>query len=650
MSSSFALRAKCLILMLCVLYSALVAQFFHLQVIHGDYWRAIALKQHTLTIREPGRRGRFFTDGSVKLDHLNEDAVLAMDSPRFHLHIDPQSMPKMAHLIVANYLAEQLCPYGEKREKLRVKIIDQMKRKARDRILAEWIDPETRTRIESWWLGFHRKGKIARNALFFTRDYQRVYPLGPLMGSVLQTVRRQRADVTGPIPIGGLELSFDRYLRGKTGTRKLLRSLKNPMETGITTVSTEPGADVYLTINHVLQAIAEEELEIGARRCGARGGWAVLLDPWSGHILALAQFPNFDLNHYWKYFNSPEEGATRSKAFCDAYEPGSILKPLHLAIALTANEQLRAQGTPPLFDPEEKVATIDGHFPGRTRPLRDVGQRNFHNMDLAVQKSSNIYMAKVAVNIVEQMGKKWYRDQFLRLGFEDKSGINLPGEAAGSIPQLQPGNNGKVVKWSLPTTTSLSLGHSIQLNAIQIARAYCALANGGRLVWPKLIKGIARTTEDGKRAWVEQTSSPNPPQVFSPEVARRILQSMRFVTQPGGSGYRAAIADWEVCGKTGTSEKVIAGRYSKQRMLSSFIGIAPVKNPRFVLLVSLDEPTWGNVGDVALNHRAGICAAPIFREIARRALCYLSVPMSDPSKEFPNNQKLRELDKKWNQK
>lgn len=655
-------RSQFLAIALISLYTCLVVQFFRLQILQASSWRALARKQHILTLKEPARRGRFLANAQVKLDHPWSEKVLVSDTPKFHLHVDPLSLPREDREPVAKYLSSQLPP-PELASSEFVKIMGQMKRSSRDRILMEWLEPSERNAVEAWWLQYHRSRRIPRNALFFTCDYQRTYPLGCMMGSVLQTVRRQRDEGHGSIPIGGLELSLNSYLVGSAGTRHLLRSQKNPMETGWVTRPAQQGADIHLTVNHVLQALAERELARGAERVGARAGWAVMIDPWNGHILALAQYPTFDLSKYGEFFGSPFERATRPSAICDAHELGSVLKPLHLAIALKANDQLRANNQASLFDPEEPLDTFDGRFPGRKRPLRDVTQRRFCNLNLALQKSSNIYMARLAHEIVRRLGAKWYRDQWVALGFDEATGVEVGGESRGSLPGLASMHASGRAGWSVPTPASLSLGHSIQLNALQVARAYCALANGGTLIQPRLVKKITSSLKPDQL--IEKTSPPRGGcrQVLTEAISQRILQAMRFVTSPGGTGYRGAIPGYSSCGKTGTAEKVIGGHYDKRRYFSSFIGITPASNPRFVLLVSLDEPRWGYQEGIGFNHRAGICAAPIFKEIAAKALEYLSVPNDNPQtlpvgdrrgvdckqggKDVELEQ-LHQLDQKWN--
>lgn len=659
----FQKRSRALLLVLVFLFSLLVGQFFRLQVLQTEHWKSAARKQHTLTIVEPAQRGRFLANADLRSDTPSAEKVLVADVPKYHLHVDPLSLPRSSYSAIADQIVKLLASNKEQASHFRQKILLQLHKRSRDRTLATWIEPSERSAIETWWLNYHLIMRIPRNGLFFTSDYQRNYPMGPMLGPILQTVRRERSRDQSAIPIGGLELTLQSHLIGISGKRQLLRSLKNPMETGTVTTPAISGKDIYLTVDHILQSIAEEELEKGIAMSGAQGGWALLIDCHSGAISALAHAPHYNPEKYWEYFNEKKIDWTRPRAICEAHELGSVFKPLHCAIALKANELLQQRGSDPLFDTEEKIDTRPSPFPGR-KEMKDVTVRRHCNLDLALQKSSNVYMARLVHRIGNQLGFQWYRDQLLNLGFVDKTGIGIPGEARASIPPFNGPNAGR---WSSSTPSSLCLGHSLQLNALHLARAYCALANGGYLITPHLIKSIGKPPLDGgdfKRNPIEKK------RVFSKAICQRVLKGMSFVTQPGGTGFRAAVPGFGICGKTGTAEKVINGTYSKNKMLSTFVGIMPEKAPRFVLLVTVDEPSYGYREGVGLNHRAGVCAAPIFGQIAKRSLEYLCFEKEYPEKEdFKDGEekkiiseqtalnekerndrliKLREFDLRWN--
>ena len=242
-----------------------------------------------------------------------------------------------------------------------------------------------------------------------------------------------------------------------------------------------------MTINHYLQAIVEAELANGVKKAGALGGWAVMMDPYSGEVLALAQVPTFNPARYRDYYNDPALlDSTKVRAVTDCFEPGSIFKPITIAVCLKASEELIKIGKPPLLIPEEWIPCANGWFPGRITPLKDARVHQFLNLDLAIQKSSNVYMGRVIQRVIDKMGDAWYRRTLTGFGFGVKTGIELPAESVGLVPtpgKLHP--NGKL-EWSVPTPYSLSIGHNILVNSVQLVRAYAILANGGFDVSPHL--------------------------------------------------------------------------------------------------------------------------------------------------------------------
>jgi cell division protein FtsI (penicillin-binding protein 3) len=507
-------------------------------------------------------------------------------------------------------------------------IDEQLRKKSRSRKLAEWLDKDSKGSLLDWWNPYSRKYKIPRNALYFVSEYQRSYPFGYLLGQVLHTVQGKRDELTGDAyPTGGLELQFDAYLKGKKGKRRLMRSPRNALETGDLISSPVDGADIHLTINHVLQAIAEEELERGVKKAKAKCGWAVMMVPDTGEILALAQYPFFHPSDYQRYFNTPALiDDAKVKANTDANEVGSTMKPISAAIALMANQELEARGEKPLFSPSEKIETGNGRFPGRSKPISDTHYHKYLNMEMAIMKSSNIYMARLVERIIQRLGAEWYRDKLHQVfGFGKKTGIELPSESAGLLPRIGKKHPNGALEWSTATPFSIAFGHNIQATSMQLIRAYCIMVNGGRPIDPTLIQSIER---DGEILY--QREQVEHPPLIRKEVLDQVVRGMKYTTKPGGSARRGDISGFSEGGKTGTTEKVVNGTYSKKINISTFVGFAPAKDPAFVLLVTVDEPEWMYIPGVGKNQMGGHCCAPVFREIARRSLEYLSVDPDDP--------------------
>ena len=615
------------------LFCLLIVQFFKIQIIEGDKWTKRAKSQHQLVVTEPFKRGLFYSNTSIKLGHPETPQAFVIDVPKFHLYADPNSIPEKARDEIARKLCGFLRVNGEEAIKLR----HQLEKKSRSRKLAVWLDKERCDEINQWWFHYAREKKIVRNALFFMQDYQRSYPFGKLLGQLLHTVREEKdAKSHQPIPTGGLELVFDKMLQGKEGKRLILRSPRHPMETGNILSPPEDGADVYLTINHCLQAIAEEEICKAVKNSNAKGGWAILMEPKTGEIWALAQYPWFEPGKYRDYFNEPRlQENTKVKAIADPYEPGSTMKPLTIALALKANAELKKQGKKPIFSPLEKIATANGSFPGRSKPIHDTRSHGYLNMPLAIQKSSNIYMARLVQRIIEALGDQWYRNALQEIfGFGVKTGIELPSESPCMLPtpgKLHP--NGKM-QWSKPTPFSIAFGHNVLVSSMQMLRSYAILANGGFDVRPTLVRKVVRKKTDGSEEVILDNTTAERVKSFrrllEPEIAEEVVKAMKYVTKPGGTAPKGDIYGYTEAGKTATSEKIIGGTYSKKNHISTFIGFAPVKNPRFVMLIAVDEPEFKFIPGVGRNQLGGNCCAPAFREIGLRTLQYLGVEPDDP--------------------
>lgn len=627
-------RATLLTLMLFAAFSVLISQFYRLQVIEHDKWQQRALKQHEGVVRLSARRGTFFSNVSIKEGHPEVPQAFAVDVPKFHLHADPAVIPAELRDPICKQIAQLFEVDPEHEGHVR----QQLDLRSRNRELLRWLDRDDRDQLLEWWIPFARQHHLPRNALFFVPDYQRSYPFGKLLGSVLHTIRDHKDEVTKQgIPTGGLEAYFHEILNGQEGAQLVVHSPRKRLDLGRVLQAPQDGADVTLTINHYLQAIAEEELERGVRQAQAKGGFALLMDPYTGEILALAQVPEFWPERYRDYFNSPERiSDTLCQAISYAYEPGSIMKPLMMALCLEANRELQQRGQEPLFSPEEKVATGDGSFPGRSKPLKDLGRvHQFLNLDMAIQKSSNVYMARIVERLVERLGDEWLHDALrYRLHMGEKTGIELPGESSGFVPTPGRQHANGALEWSKATPFSLAMGYNLQVNAVQMLRAWSMIANGGYCIKPTLVRRIERKRLDGSTEVLfdltQQLQSSVPVPTLSPTSCQRILRALKFVTKRGGSGGAGDISGFTEVGKSGTSEKLVNGQYAADSHFSSFIGIVPADHPRFVVQVSIDEPRKQFLPGIGGTHYGGKCAAPVFCQICKRSLAYLGVSPDDP--------------------
>ncbi len=620
-------------LFLLVLFSLLIIQFFRIQIVQHEKWDTQAKAQHTVVVKESFKRGVFYSNTDIKSAHPSPPQAFVIDVPKFHLYIDPKNIPENCRDEIAKQFQLLLEFDQEEFDVAR----EQFEKVSRSRKIAMWLNGEEKEKIEGWWRGFAKQQRIACNAVYFVKDYQRSYPFGKLLGQVLHTVRELRDETTEQmIPTGGLEQVFNEFLQGKPGKRLFFRSPRHAMDVVQLIDPPQDGADVYLTINHCLQTIAEEEIAKQVKKTNAKRGWAIMMDPYTGEILALAQYPFFYPKDYRDYFNDEKlVDETQVKAQTEPYEPGSTMKAITMAVCLMANEEMKKQGKPPLFDPMEKVSTLPSLFPGRTKPIKDMRTHRALNMYMALQKSSNVYMAKIVQRVIEELGEEWYRSVLQNIfGFGQRTGIELPAESGGLLPRPGKVHPNGTLEWSRPTPYSLAMGHNILVNSFQMIRCFAIIANGGYDVKPTLVRKISRKLPDGREEVLLNNlfdpSAVCKDRLLDADIVRQLVCGMKYVTKPGGAARKADIQGYTEGGKTGTSEKIINGVYSKKDHISTFIGFAPATCPRFVLLIAIDEPPFKYVPGVGGNQYGGNCAAPVFAQLGRRALEYLGEPPDDP--------------------
>jgi cell division protein FtsI (penicillin-binding protein 3) len=603
------------------LFTLLVIQFYKIQIFEHDKWVHVARGQHQTTVKEPFKRGVFYSNTSLVLNHIEENQPLVIDVLAYNLHIDPFLIPEGNKKEVFEKLKEIL--------NLPKDSISHFYKKSRYRRIANMIPLDEKQKVESFWIAYSKKHRIAKNAIYFIKDYQRSYPFGKMLGQVLHTVREERDEKTNQaIPTGGLEAYFDKYLRGSEGSKTILRAPRYEIDSDLSEIPAKDGNDVYLTINHILQAITEEELEKGVKKVNGKGGIALMMDPHTGEILSMAHYPFFDPSNYRDYYNNQKKiEETRIKAITDCYEPGSTIKAITMALALRANDELIKANKKPIFSPSEMMRCDNNMFPGRTQPLKDIKNHKFLNMYMAIQKSSNVYPARLVQHIVETLGATWYRDELVKIfGFSQRAGIELPYENAGLVPTPGKKYRNGTVEWSLPTPYSLAIGYNLLVNSVQMARAFAVFANGGYLVQPTLLKKIV--SKDGVILHNDPISKRK--KVLDESICNEVIKAMKFTTKTGGSAQLADIPGFTEVGKTSTSEKLIGGGYSKTKHVSTFIGFCPVKEPKFVLFIAVDEPEKMFIPGFGTTHFGGKCAAPIFREIGKRSLEYLGSLPDDP--------------------
>jgi cell division protein FtsI (penicillin-binding protein 3)/stage V sporulation protein D (sporulation-specific penicillin-binding protein) len=356
------------------------------------------------------------------------------------------------------------------------------------------------------------------------------------------------------------------------------------------------GKTIRLTIDMGLQAILEEEIDATYRDLKPETVNAIIVDPHTGDILAMASRPCFDPNEPGKAL--PEQMKNRS--IIDMVEPGSTFKIVVAAGALNEGK----------VDEKTMIFCENGRFAYGGRTLKDhhgYGQMSVHDI---LVKSSNIGSAKMAL----LMGGDKFHEYVRRFGFGERLGIQLPGEIPGLVHPPS--------RWDKLTITRMPMGHSVAVTPLQMAMGMSVIANGGRLMAPRIVKSIE--TKDGSIAENEPRLIR---EVVPEKTARFVGGALAAVTQPGGTATYARVNGFLVAGKTGTAEKVSpAGGYAKGKYVVSFLGYMPVENPRFVCLVMVDEAKIAS----NLNY-GGLVAAPVFSRIAEKAARHLDLVPTEPS-------------------
>ncbi len=418
----------------------------------------------------------------------------------------------------------------------------------------------------------------------FVPEFSRFYPHKSLAA---QTIGFTGIDGNG---LEGVEFAYDDKLRGRETKFIGLKDARGRWFDAEKSIAPDAaGNDLVLTIDRTIQHITEEALEAAVTTHQAKSGLAVVMEPKTGAILSMAQSPGFNPNR----FHAFEKDLWRNRVITDPYEPGSILKIFTAAAALESGR----------CTPNTLFYCEDGKYRVGRNTVHDVKDHGWLSLQQVIKYSSNIG----AVKIGERIGRETLHDFLSAFGFGRPTGISCPGETAGNLSHFR--------RWSRIDASAIAFGQGVSASALQLVAAVSAIANGGVLMQPYLVREI--------RDWNDRpiaTFSPTPVRrVISPETARVLAQIMASVTDSGGSGINAALEGYPVCGKTGTAQKVSkTGGYAKGRYVSSFIGFTPMERPALAILVSLDEP--GN------KYYGGTVAAPAFRQIAQQSLSYLGIP------------------------
>lgn len=433
----------------------------------------------------------------------------------------------------------------------------------------------------------------------YTPMDERYYPMGALAAHVLGGVQKDN------IGLEGVELKFDKILAGRNGFKRSIKDARR-RDIGVAAedyVPPENGQHLVLTIDSTIQMILEQELDAVCQSYAAKTGEAVVMDPRSGAVLGLANWPTFNPQNL-----EDSTGETRTnRAIVVPYEPGSTLKPFIVGPAIDWR----------VSRPEEVF-----HTGGRTwrtsygRLISDVhGYPQLALWDVLV-KSSNIGMSMLSA----RMGNGRLHQALAQFHFGEKTGVELPGEHGGMLNPLK--------KWNRFSTESIAQGYEMMVTPLQLARGMCAYANGGRLITPRVVKGVLG--DNGQIiAKYESLDLAKAPEVIHPDTAG-VMRRIMCDTVVRGTAKSARSHTWNLFGKTGTAHIALKDQrgYADDKYTSSFIGGAPFENPRLVIAFVIHEPDKQKAMSEGLSYYGGAVAAPGAARVLERSLAYLQVPAS----------------------
>lgn len=520
-------------------------------------------------LQEEGNR-RFLRDREIParrgliLDRNGEP--LAVSTPVATVWADPGKLLARPELVteLAQGLGVQRSAVEKRLKEKQDKAFIYLKRR---------IGPEQTVAMEEL-ISRHRPQEIGLET-----EYRRFYPSGEVFGHL---VGFTNIDDRG---IEGMELAFESWLAAQPGLRRVIQDGRGRMVDEVDRMRPpQDGRDLTLSLDRRLQFLAFRELKRAMQENQAEGATAVILDVTTGEVLAMVNQPAYNPN-------GPMDGAgstRRNRALTDVFEPGSTIKPLVMAAALEAGKV--KPGTP--------IDTSPGTYQIGRNTVKDVHNYGLLDATGVITKSSNIGVVKLALGMDRAVLWQLYD----RAGFGRSTACGFPGEVSGRLPHFG--------GWSMFEHATLAFGYGLNTNVLQLAQAYAMLAADG------VKRPVTLLRREGP--------APEGERVLSAKTARTVRAMMETVVSEKGTAREAAVEGYRVAGKTGTAKKAVAGGYAAKRYQAIFAGMAPVTNPRFVMVVMVDEPN-GNF------YYGGKVAAPVFARVMRGALRLYNVPPDDPT-------------------
>jgi cell division protein FtsI (penicillin-binding protein 3) len=558
-------RFRIMILSLSISLWALVIviRLFHLQVLGSHFFQHQGARQSERTINLDPRRGSI-------LDRQGRSLAMSVEAESVYAVPQDVSDPGRTAAALARALSLDAAA--------RKDILATLQKNRAFVWVRRKVDPATAQTVRDLDLA----------GIGFLTETRRYYPKRELMSQVLGYVG---LDNTG---MSGVEYAFEEHIKGRAAKVVVHRDAKLRPVGHVEKPSTE-GQRVVLALDETIQHVVERELDRAVTATQSVAGVAVVVDPFTGEVLAMANRPTFNPNRFAAYSSA----RWRNRAVADAYEPGSIFKIVTAAAGLQER----------VVEPDEMLDCGGGFIEIAGTRIND--HAVFHELAFhdAVAQSSDIGMIRVA----QRLGRENF-DRYMRaFGFGAPTGVDLPGESAGLLRSLN--------KWSAISLASLSFGQEVGITALQMTMAAAAVANGGYLMRPLVVRRI----EDAGGSVAKEYKPVVVRRVIEPFAVDQVTEILKEVVR-SGTGRQAAVPGYVVAGKTGTAQKIEAsGRYSMVDHVASFVGFVPAARPALVILVSLDTPKGP-------RNQGGDVAAPLFARIAEPVLRYLSVPSDEPSR------------------
>ena len=567
-------RARIILGVLLGVYCLIVLRAFQIQVLGVKGLRERGARQYSVRIPLLPKRGVIF-------DRTGTEFAVSLSTKSIFVQPSKLPSPEIAAKILSRRISQ---PVARLRKALSSDRNFLWVKRQMPSSMAEEIVSEVREALSR---GSNRGGTYGIGTV---EEPKRFYPNRELASSVIGFTDVDSAGIEG------VELSLDKYLRGENaflvGERDARGRIIVPADTPIEVNS--QGHSVSLTIDRNIQHVAQTELMEAVKKYRARGGVALVMQPRTGEILAMASLPTFNPNS----LSGARPEARKNRAITDVIEPGSTFKVLTLASALE-------QGA---IDEGDRIFCENGKYRYADRTIHDTHKYGWLTVPEVLKFSSNIGMIKIS----EKMDPGRYYDMIRAFGFGAKTGVELLGESRGLVP---PRDGFTPIR-----RATVAFGQGIAVTPLQLAYAMASVVNGGKMMKPYLVKQI--TDPEGRVVYRGQPRELR--RTISPKTSAQMREMLGRVVQEDGTGTQARIKGFLVGGKTGTAQKVDVGtgRYSPDKRIASFIGFLPLNDPEFLVLVVIDEPKGEVYG--------GVVAAPAFNQIAVKTAYYLGLTPTEP--------------------